>query len=222
VQSAAEALLRRLLGERDLDGILRALLAEAMASVGASEGTVYCWDGGSQELQPIGGRLTGSARLGEGVVGAAARERRTIVRGNEAAVALVRGDQLFGALRLQGPSALGQEQVRTFEELVDVAAQVVVWYEAIRLDGALLAARTAEHEVNNRLVATTAYAQLMLRDPTFPPHLRERADSIAKGAKEAALIVRKLRELADIQETRWGPDPELTTIDLQASRSRVD
>jgi hypothetical protein len=220
VQSAAEAFLRRVLGERDLDGILRALLAEAITAVGAAEGTVYCWHHGSQELQPIGGRLLGTARLGEGVVGAAAQERRTIVRGDEAAVALVRGDQLFGALRLQG--ALGRDQMRTFEELADVATQVVVWYEAVRLDGALLAARTAEHEVNNRLVATTAYAQLMLRDPTFPPHLRDRADSIAKGAKEAALIVRKLRELADIQETRWGPDPELTTIDLQASRTRAD
>src|SRR5688500_16780023 len=111
MQSAAESLLRRVLGERDLDGILRALLAGAIAAVGAVDGTVYCWDGGSRDLQPIGGRLTGTARLGEGVVGAAAQERRTVVQGDEAAVALVRGDQLFGAMRLQGASALGQAQV---------------------------------------------------------------------------------------------------------------
>ena len=151
-----------------------------------------------------------------GAASAAAEQRRTVVQDDEVGVWLRRGDEPIGALRVRG--ALGH--VPLLEEMADLTARTILWFEAVRLDGALLAARTAEHEVNNRLVATTAYAQMMLRDPTFPPHLRERAESIAKGAKEAALIVRKLRELADIQETRWGPDPELTTIDLEASRGR--
>ena len=213
--SPVEALLRRVLGARGVEAIMRALLDEAVEALGADEGTVYCWDAGAQLLQPVGGVM-----VGPGVAAVAAAERRVVVQGEEVAVALVRGEELIGALRLQG-SRLGGK-VELLEELAHVATRVVNWYEAIRLEGALLAARTAEHEVNNRLVATTAYAQLMLRDPTFPAHLRERADSIAKGAKEAALIVRKLRELTDIQETRWGEDPELTTINLEGSRSRGD
>ena len=209
--SPAEALLRRVLGERDVDGILRALLDESIEALGADEGAAYCWDAGAQLLQPVGG-----AAAGTGIAAVAAAERRTVVEGDEVAVALVRGGDLIGALRVRGTGVAGQ--VPLLEELAGLAARIVAWFEAIRLEGALLAARTAEHEVNNRLVATTAYAQLMLRDPTFPIHLRERAESIARGAKEAALIVRKLRELTDIQETRWGEDPDLTTIDLQASR----
>jgi hypothetical protein len=213
VPSPVEALLRRVLGERDVDGILRALLEVALEATGSDDGTAHCWDAGSASLQPVAGRPTAG-----GIVAAAAERRGTVVQADEVAVVLLRGDELIGALRVRA----GPVHAAMIEELAGIATGAVVWFEAIRLEGALLAARTAEHEVNNRLVATTAYAQMMLRDPTFPPHLRDRADSIAKGAKEAALIVRKLRELADIQETRWGPDPELTTIDLEASRRRAD
>jgi hypothetical protein len=212
VPAPVEALLRRVLGERDVDGILRVVLEVALGAVGSEDGTAYCWDAGSASLQPVAGRLVGG-----GVAAAAAERRGTVVEGDEVGVVLMRSGELIGALRVGGTGG----QVALIEELAAVAAGAVVWFEAVRLDGALLAARTAEHEVNNRLVATAAYAQMLVRDPTFPPHLLERAESIAKGAKEAAVIVRKLRELADLQETRWGPDPELTTIDLDRS-ARVE
>jgi hypothetical protein len=218
VGTHVEALLQRVLDERDLEGILRALLNQALAATGAPEGAAYWWDAGGQVLQPVGGRPMASLLLGEGVAGLAAKRGCTVTQDDELGVPVRRVEELLGVLWLRGALAA----VADVERLAAVAAAAMTWFEAVRLGGALLAARTAEHEVNNRLVATTAYAQLMLRDPAFPPHLRERADSIVKGAREAALIVRKLRELADIQETRWGEDPELTTIDLERSRGRTD
>jgi hypothetical protein len=218
VASHVEALLRRVLGAPAVDAILRALLVEALAASGAVGGVVYYWDAGAQRLLPVDGAPLGEVRLGEGAAGVASARRQSACEGEEVGIAVVRGEELLGALCLRGVSG----DIAEVEQLAAVGAIAITWFEAVRLSGALLAARTAEHEVNNRLVATTAYAQLMLRDPTVPPHLRERAESIAKGAREAALIVRKLRELVDIQETRWGEDPDLTTIDLDRSRGRSD
>ena len=245
-----EALLRvgrRCALEQDADRLLQALIEEAVAALAADAGAVFRWDDEGGGLVVVG--RAGRAPLpafpvvgpGEGVLGDAVRHQRTLVVNDFAGVAnrlpaavaagvrAVAAAPLTHEARPLGAVWLGcygegtrfePDAAETLEQLVEVAAGALAGLAAARLDGVLLAARTAEHEVNNRLVATCAYAQYMLRDPSLPEHLRDKAEAAARGGKEAAAILRMLRDLAEIRETRWGPDPELTTIDLKSSRRR--
>ena len=88
--------------------------------------------------------------------------------------------------------------------------------ERARLEGVLLAARTAEHELNNRLSATLGYASLLAEDPTLPEHLRRQALDVVRGAKGASEVVNRLRTVTRLHETAWGPWIG-TTIDLKRS-----
>jgi PAS domain S-box-containing protein len=235
---------RRCALESDADRLLQAALEEAVAALGAQAGAVFRWDDGDGGLVvtgQVGARLPSFplVRPGEGVLGDAVRHQRTLVvndyRGvanqlpvaiaagvtSVAAVPLTHEARPLGALWLacfDGTVQFESDAGETLEQLAGIAAAALAGLGAARLDGVLLAARTAEHEVNNRLVATCAYAQYIQRDPSLPAHLRDKADAAARGGKEAAAILRMLRDLAEIKETRWGPDPDLTTIDLKLSR----
>jgi PAS domain S-box-containing protein len=237
---------RRCALESDADRLLQALLEEAVAALRAHAGAVFRWDDGDGGLVVVGrfGERVPAfplVRPGEGVLGDAVRHQRTLVVNDYAGVAnqlpaavaagvtavaavpLTHEARPLGALWLgcyDGTARFESDAAETLEQMAGVAAAALAGLVAARLDGVLLAARTAEHEVNNRLVATCAYAQYMLRDPALPEHLRDKADAAARGGKEAAAILRMLRDLAEIRETRWGPDPDLTTIDLKTSRRR--
>jgi PAS domain S-box-containing protein len=76
--------------------------------------------------------------------------------------------------------------------------------ERARLEGVVLAARTMEHELNNKLTPTAGYAALLARDPALPPHLRRAATQALEGAQEASRILNRLRQLTTIQEKDWG------------------
>lgn len=69
--------------------------------------------------------------------------------------------------------------------------------EKARLEGVLLAARTLEHEVSNKLVATAGYTERLAANPALPPELRERAARAHQGAKEAADIIRQVLALTE-------------------------
>jgi DNA-binding response OmpR family regulator len=87
------------------------------------------------------------------------------------------------------------------------------------LEGVLLAARTFEHEIGNRLVTTVGYAELLARHPDLPEALRQRAGRAHQSAKEAMQIIRQVLALTDaeraarMQITDWGETGK-TTIDL--------
>ena len=85
--------------------------------------------------------------------------------------------------------------------------------ERARLEGVVLAARTMEHELNNKLTPTAGYAALLARDPTLPAHLRRAANQALEGAQEASRILNRLRQLTTIQEKEWGANVG-PTIDL--------
>jgi PAS domain S-box-containing protein len=85
--------------------------------------------------------------------------------------------------------------------------------ERARLEGVLLAARTMEHELNNKLTPTAGYAALLARDPALPTHLRNAASRTLAGAQEAARILNQLRQLTDIREKNWGANVA-PTIDI--------
>jgi PAS domain S-box-containing protein len=82
-----------------------------------------------------------------------------------------------------------------------------------RLEGALLAVRTMQHELNNQLLLTAGYAELISQDPALPERLRALAEHALHGATEAAAILARLDQLTEIRELNWGPRLE-PTIDL--------
>ena len=74
-----------------------------------------------------------------------------------------------------------------------------------RLEGVLLAARTFEHELGNKLAITVGYAEMLARDPALPPRLQERAAHILRGAREATEIIRQAMEITSVEMSDWGP-----------------
>lgn len=219
---------------------LRQLLAEAAEGVGAEYGMVCRWDEANQRLECVAGSTPGgvelpSNRLGEGMSGRAAQARkpilensfgrdfpeRTLARaGIQAGIAvpLLHEGQLLGTLAVsttQLDKRFDEEDVETLEVLAGLAAAALAGLEGARLAGVLLAARTAEHELNNRLASVSGQVQLMLRDSRLPESLRERAASASREALAAAETVRRLLTLTALEEKTWGE--RMRTIDLDRS-----
>ena len=71
----------------------------------------------------------------------------------------------------------------------------------------LLAARTAQHELNNRLGVVMGYAEMLAEYPTLPDGMCEVVEEIVRGARELAETVDQLRRVTRIGET---PRPALT------------
>jgi signal transduction histidine kinase len=88
--------------------------------------------------------------------------------------------------------------------------------ERARLEGVLLAARTAQHELNNRLGVVLGYAEMLAEYPGLPQPMAELVSEIVSGAKDLAETVDQLRRVTRIRET---PRPSLTgsTLDLHES-----
>ena len=184
-------------------------------------------------------------RLGEGACGRAAQQRVPVLvergRGHgkppgepvdavlesaqlESAIAvpLVHDARLVGTLSVgrngaASESAFTQEDAQLLEMLASTAAAALVGLEHARLDGVLLAARTAQHELNNQLAVARGYAEMLAGAPDLPPHLHEIAEEVMNAADDAAGIVRQLRSIAQIREQRWN-DPSDSTINLSRSQ----
>src|SRR5205823_12534951 len=109
---------------------------------------------------------------------------------------------LLHEARLVGSLAVGtdnpgksftQEDIELSERLAATAAAALVALEHARLDGVLLAARTAQHELNNQLAVARGYAEMLVGSPDLPAHLAEMAVEVKNAADEAAETVRQLR-----------------------------
>ena len=238
-----EALLRqarRFAAETDPERLLHDLLREAIGLVGGTAGIVTRWDEQQESLMPIG---TSSSdlehtrlRLGEGASGRAAELRAPVViqaPANgvpDAALSRVRlksavAVPLLHEARLVGTLAVGsddaskrftQEDVEVLELLASTAAAALAALEHARLDGVMLAARTAQHELNNQLAVARGYAEMLIGSPDLPPHLAEMAEEVKNAADDAAKTVRQLRSISRIHEQHWS-SPGDTTINLAAS-----
>ena len=241
-RAALLQLARRFAAESDPERLLDGLADGAVASLGADAGLFWRWDEARGELVALRDTRrspleTRPLRLGQGAAGqAVARGAPVILNdyqracspdtpgydlGIQAAVAVpvLHEGRLLGAL-----SAVTFDPTRRFgaadAELLELVASLggaaLAGLLRSRLEGALLAARTLEHELNNRLALTAGYADLLASDPTLPPHLAPAATEALRGAEEAAEIVRRLRRVVHLHETCWGP---LTgsTIDLERS-----
>lgn len=239
-----EALLRqtrRFAAETDPDRLLDDLLNEAITLVEGSAGVVTRWDDEDEALVTIGTSTRALARqrlrLGEGASGRAAEQRAPVLLrraesadrdptlpdaqlGPAVAVPLLHGTRLLGTLAIgNGTSGrdFTQEDVRMLEVLAETAVSALVALEQARLDGVLLAARTAQHELNNQLAVARGYAEILAASPDLPPHLSTLAEGVKNATDEAANTVRRLRGVAHIHQRHW-PVPTVTTIDLARSQ----
>jgi signal transduction histidine kinase len=85
-----------------------------------------------------------------------------------------------------------------------------------RLEGILLAARTMEHALGNKLALTLGWAELLAAHPALADELRPFAAEALAGAQQATTILRQLQALSRVEEADWGPNVP-TTIDLTRS-----
>ena len=127
--------------------------------------------------------------------------------------------QLLGVLALgtrDQQRTFSREETETLETMATLCAAGLAAIERARLEGVLLAARTAQHELNNRLGVVMGYAEMLAESPGLPDSLVELVDEIVRGAKELAETVDQLRRVTRIRET---PRPSLTgpTLDLTES-----
>ena len=242
-----EALLRqarRVAAEGDPQRLLQDLLEEAVRLVGGTSGFVTRWDetrGILVPVAPLDPKLSQVALLpGEGATGQAAQQRHAILINDAnctaderealragdacaaAAVPLVHEGRLIGTLTVstgQADGGFSREDAETLELLTTTTSAALVALERARLEGVLLAARTAQHELNNQLALAKGYAELLVGSPELPPELSELAEEVMRAADDAAEIVRKMRSVSRIQEVRWST-PGDTTLDLGNSSTR--
>jgi signal transduction histidine kinase len=205
------------------------------------DGGVARWDPGQQALFQVESFLPSISAgtrldLAASASGRAAVERRLVVVTDYQRVmgqttpAGRAGAQLVAALPLQhegrllgtlsvssfAPGAsLADDDATVLELLASLAAAVLVGQERARLEGALLAALTAQHELANALSAVSGSVQLLRRAPDLPASVRDRADTAVRQATFAAVRLQKLQELIAVVEMDWGRAGR--TIDLDRS-----
>jgi GAF domain-containing protein len=239
-----EALLRqarRFAAETDPARLLNDLLAEAIDLVGGSVGLVTRWNEDEEALVAVGASTPEleqqRLRLGQGASGRAAQQRSPVVvrraddGGIDATLSRTRLESavavpLLHEARLLGTLAVGCGSVQKvftdvdaelLEMLASTAVGALVALEHVRLDGVLLAARTAQHELNNQLALARGYAEMLVGSKELPAHLVEMAEEVVSAAEDAATIVRQLRNISHIHEHHW-PEPNDTTINLARSQ----
>jgi signal transduction histidine kinase len=132
---------------------------------------------------------------------------------------LIHEGQLLGTLALgtrDSRRAFTREEAESLETMGTLCAAALAALERARLEGVLLAARTAQHELNNRLGVVLGYAEMLAEYPGLPAPMAELVSEIVSGAKELAETVDQLRRVTRIRET---PRPSLTgsTLDLHES-----
>ena len=241
-----EALLRLarcFAAETEPGRLLDELLRQAIELVGGTAGVVTRWDDEGQVLVAVGASTSSlegqRLHLGESASGRAAQQRLPVVlqrndRGEldpvlemaqlESAIAV----PLLHEARLVGTLAVGrdkgaaqavftQQDAELLETLASTAAASLVALERVRLDGVLLAARTAQHELNNQLAVARGYAEMLVASPDLPPHLQEMAEEVMNAADDAAGVVRQLRNVSQIREHNWTETGD-STINLARSQ----
>jgi len=153
------------------------------------------------------------------VAAAAAQQRQPQTEGSCIAVPLIHEGQLLGTLALgtrDVKRTFSREDAETIETMGTLCAAALAALERARLEGVLLAARTAQHELNNRLGVVLGYAEMLSEFPDLPENMSEIVNEIVNGAKDMAETVDQLRRVTRIRET---PRPSLTGTTLNLHES---
>jgi GAF domain-containing protein len=249
-------IVRQLTDESDPDTLMRCLLDEAISLLRGQVGSVACWSEEEQVLKrvwstiPLVDGRPHDIRPGEGLGGQVIVLRRPLFSndymndpialgvakrvGLHAGIAapLLRDGQILGAIMIgtRDPDVrFTDEDAEDLEILAGVAASVVAGLRRARLAGALLAARTAQHHLNNLLGVTIGYADLLAEDPRLPPDLQEYVAEILTSAQEAAETVDRLRRVTRLEEAETGlPDGQVINLarsicerDLRSAADRL-
>lgn len=137
----------------------------------------------------------------------------------EVAAPLLDDDRLLGVISVMTRDQqrrFGLEDADLLEVLAGLAAATIVGHEEARLDGVLLSARTAQHEVNNRLSLVRGYGEILADHPDLPAELRQPAQEIVRASSAASDILRRLGKLDALRQVEWGPGLR-PTLDLSES-----
>ena len=132
---------------------------------------------------------------------------------------LVYEDQLLGTVGIgwqDDHHVLSREDAETLETMSAMCAAGLSALERARLEGVLLAARTAQHELNNRLGVVLGYAEMLAEYPGLPESMAEVVSEIVSGTKDLAETVDQLRRVTRIRE---APRPQLTGPTLNLTES---
>lgn len=223
-----EALLRlarQVATAREPSGLFKPLLDETLQLSGLQAGFVS--QVGDESETIVAQQLVGMTEAEAGpllstmreVAAAAAAQRRPAVQGSCIAVGLAHENQLLGTLALGTNDArrtFSREETENMETMATFCAAALGALERARLEGVLLAARTAQHELNNRLGVVLGYAEMLAEYPGLPESMNELVSEIVTGAKELAETVDQLRRVTRIRE---APRPSLTgpTLNLHES-----
>jgi signal transduction histidine kinase len=135
----------------------------------------------------------------------------------EAQAALFRRPGEAEELRLQVSAAPLGDRAGGVRGAVVVYTDVTELHRAIaeraRLDGAVKTARLIAHELNNKLTAVVANADLLLS--RLDGESVKCAEEIVQGAEEAAAIVARLNQIVRVEEADVGLG--VPVLDLEAS-----
>jgi DNA-binding response OmpR family regulator len=153
------------------------------------------------------------------VAAVAASHQQPATDGSSIAVPLMHEAHLLGTLTIgtrDSRRTFGRAETENLETMGTLCAAALAAIERARLEGVLLAARTAQHELNNRLGVVLGYAEMLAEHPGLPESMAELVSEIVSGARELAETVDQLRRVTRIRET---PRPSLTgsTLDLHES-----
>jgi GAF domain-containing protein len=236
-------IVRQLTDESDPDTLMRCLVDEAVTLLRGQVGSVACWNEEEGVLKrvwstiPLVDGRPVDIRPGEGLGGQAIVLRRPVYTndymgdpkslgvakrvGLRAGIAapLLQGGEVLGALMIgtRDPTVrFTDDDAEELEILAGVAASVVAGLRRARLSGAMLAARTAQHLLNNQLALTIGYADLLVDDPRIPPDLRGYVSEIISSAQAAAATVDQLRRVTRLEESEAG-SPEGQVLNLARS-----
>ena len=233
---------RRLAAEAESAALLGGVLAEAVALLDGDDGSAMRWDEARGCLVTVRRhRSTGEAAWRIAVdedVGNRALQRRQAVILNDPEVlgaattppgrserrAALAAPMLYEGRVLGTLVVHSSDQDRQFSDddgallelLASLAAAALTGLERARLEGALLAARTAQHELANQLALTVGHTELISINPALPPNLRDAVNEAIRGAEQAIITLRRLQHITRLEETDWGPQTK-PTIDLRRS-----
>ncbi|MGI9149739.1 MAG: response regulator [Chloroflexota bacterium] len=202
------------------------LLNEAVMLSHAEAGLVIR-SGAADESTPVAQQLVGlnEAQAQEllatmrTVAELAASQHLPATNSGSLAVPLVHEGHLLGTVVIGTRDTLrtfGRAEIENLETMGTLCAAALAAIERARLEGVLLATRTAQHELNNRLGVVLGYAEMLGEHPGLPHSMAQLVSEIVSGARELAETVDQLRRVTRIRET---PRPSLTgsTLDLHES-----
>lgn len=229
--------------EGDPQRLVGSIAEEAMRLLGGDRVVVARWDDQTATLTTLATTSAADDQapepdLDKTSIGLAVRRRHPVVVNHpekprsrkksrvaarcvraEVAVPLLDDDHLLGAISVTSYDEARRftlEDAELLEVLAGLAAATLVGHEEARLGGVLLSARTAQHEVNNRLSLVRGYGEIVADHPDLPEELKHPAQEIVRASRAAADILRKLGKLDALREVEWGPGLR-PTLDLSKS-----